>query len=113
MMRILLVEDELEIQSFVKKSLTGAGYDVQTAEDGVTAALLASKHVYQGMIVDLGLLDQDGIDLILQLRKSGVTSRAHSIGEAVGGRPRKGSGTRRGRLPDEALRDRRAPRQDA
>ena len=73
-MRLLLVEDELEIQSFVKQSLTGAGYEVHTAEDGITAALLAAKHVYQGMIVDLGLPDQDGIDLILQLRKAGVTS---------------------------------------
>ena len=73
-MRLLLVEDELEIQSFVKQSLIGAGYEVQTAEDGSTAAVLAAKHVYHGMIVDLGLPDQDGIDLILQLRKSGVTS---------------------------------------
>ena len=73
-MRLLLVEDELEIQSFVKQSLTGAGYEVHTAEDGNAAALLAAKQVYHGMIVDLGLPDQDGIDLILQLRKSGVTS---------------------------------------
>ena len=73
-MRLLLVEDEIEIQSFVKQSLTGAGYDVHTAQDGHTAILLAAKHVYQGMIVDLGLPDMDGIDLILQLRKSGVTS---------------------------------------
>jgi two-component system copper resistance phosphate regulon response regulator CusR len=72
-MRILLVEDELEIQSFIKQSLTGAGYEVHTAEDGNTAGLLASKHVYHGLIVDLGLPDQDGIDLILQLRRSGVT----------------------------------------
>jgi two-component system copper resistance phosphate regulon response regulator CusR len=35
---------------------------------------LASKHAYHGLIVDLGLPDQDGIDLILQLRRSGVTS---------------------------------------
>jgi DNA-binding response OmpR family regulator len=73
-MQLLLVEDELEIQSFVKQSLTGAGYEVHTAVDGNSAALLAARHVYQGMIVDLGLPDQDGIDLILQLRKSGVTS---------------------------------------
>jgi DNA-binding response OmpR family regulator len=73
MMRLLLVEDELEIQSFVKQSLTGAGYEVDAAEDGNAAKLLAAKQVYQGMIVDLGLPDQDGIDLILQLRKSGVT----------------------------------------
>ncbi|WP_245817883.1 response regulator transcription factor [Granulicella rosea] len=74
MMRILLVEDELEIQTFVKQSLMGAGYEIHTAEDGKAAALLAAKHVYQGLIVDLGLPDQDGIDLILQLRRSGVTS---------------------------------------
>jgi two-component system copper resistance phosphate regulon response regulator CusR len=74
MMRLLLVEDELEIQNLVKQSLTDAGYEVHTAEDGNAAALLAAKQVYQGMIVDLGLPDQDGIDLILQLRKSGVTS---------------------------------------
>lgn len=73
-MRLLLVEDELEIQSFVKQSLIEAGYEVHTAEDGRTAALLAAKHAYQGLIVDLGLPDQDGIDLILQLRRSGVTS---------------------------------------
>jgi DNA-binding response OmpR family regulator len=74
MMRLLLVEDELEIQSFVKQSLMGAGYEVHTAEDGNAATLLAAQQVYHGMIVDLGLPDQDGIDLILQLRKSGVTS---------------------------------------
>lgn len=72
-MRLLLVEDELEIQGFVHQSLTGAGYDVDAAEDGHSARRLASKHVYHGMIVDLGLPDQDGIDLILQLRKRGVT----------------------------------------
>ena len=71
-MRLLLVEDELEIQSFVKQSLTGAGYEVDTAENGNAAKLFAAKQVYQGMVVDLGLPDQDGIDLILQLRKSGV-----------------------------------------
>ncbi|WP_263408883.1 winged helix-turn-helix domain-containing protein [Terriglobus tenax] len=73
-MRLLLVEDEPEIQSFVKQSLVEAGYEVHTAEDGTTAIQLASKHVYHGLIVDLGLPDQDGIELILQLRRSGVTS---------------------------------------
>ena len=73
-MRLLLVEDEPEIQSFVKQSLTDAGYEVHTAEDGSTATHLASQYAYQGLIVDLGLPDQDGIDLILQLRRSGVTS---------------------------------------
>jgi two-component system copper resistance phosphate regulon response regulator CusR len=72
--RLLLVEDEPEIQSFVKQSLVEAGYEVHTAEDGSAATQLASKHAYDGLIVDLGLPDQDGIDLILQLRRSGISS---------------------------------------
>jgi two-component system copper resistance phosphate regulon response regulator CusR len=73
-MRLLLVEDEPEIQSFVKRSLVEAGYEVHTAEDGSAATQLASKYAYHGLIVDLGLPDQDGIDLILQLRHSGMSS---------------------------------------
>lgn len=73
-MRLLLVEDEPEIQSFVKQSLIEAGYEVDTAERGSAAIQLASQHVYDGLIADLGLPDQDGIDLILQLRRSGISS---------------------------------------
>jgi two-component system copper resistance phosphate regulon response regulator CusR len=73
-MRILLVEDELEIQGFLKQSLGEAGYEVDAAQDGKSAAVLASKNTYDALIVDLGLPDQDGIDLILQLREAGVSS---------------------------------------
>jgi DNA-binding response OmpR family regulator len=73
-MRILLIEDDHEIQCLVKESLLGAGYEVDTADDAETATQLARKHTYHGLIVDLGLPDQDGIDLILQLRRSGVRS---------------------------------------
>ena len=73
-MRLLLVEDELEIQGFLIQSLVEAGYEVDVACDGQTAASLASNVSYDGLIVDLGLPDQDGIDLILQLRRSGVHS---------------------------------------
>jgi DNA-binding response OmpR family regulator len=73
-MRLLLVEDEKEIQSFIKQSLVEAGYEVDTAEDAAKASQLAARHMYHGLIVDLGLPDQDGIDLILQLRRSGGSS---------------------------------------
>lgn len=73
-MRLLLVEDEIEIQSFIKQSLIESGYEVDTAEDGATTVRLAATNLYDGLIVDLGLPDVDGIDLILQLRQSGVTA---------------------------------------
>jgi DNA-binding response OmpR family regulator len=73
-MRLLLVEDESEIQDFLKQPLADAGYEVDTAKDGRTAIQFASGNRYDVLIVDLGLPDQDGIDLILQLRRSGISS---------------------------------------
>ena len=73
-MRLLLVEDEPEIQNFLQQPLANAGYEVDAAKDGRTAIQLASENKYDVLIVDLGLPDQDGIDLILQLRRSGITS---------------------------------------
>ena len=73
-MRLLLVEDESEIQSFLQQPLANAGYEVDVAKDGRTAIQLASEKKYDVLIVDLGLPDQDGIDLILQLRRSCVSS---------------------------------------
>jgi two-component system copper resistance phosphate regulon response regulator CusR len=71
-MRLLLVEDELDIQSFLRHSLADAGYQVEAAGDGKTAEQLATVGVYDILIVDLGLPDQDGISLILRLRQLGV-----------------------------------------
>lgn len=73
-MRLLLVEDEPEIQSFLQQPLANAGYEVDAARDGQTAIQLSSERHYDVLIVDLGLPDQDGIDLILRLRRSGVSS---------------------------------------
>ncbi len=57
-MRLLLVEDELEIRSFLSRSLTDAGYQVEAAADGKTAERLATESTYDGLIVDLGLPDR-------------------------------------------------------
>src|SRR5665213_792330 len=73
-MQLLLVEDDLDIQAFLKRSLTEAAYRVDTAEDGKTAERLATEGKHDVLVVDLGLPDQDGIDLILRLRQLGVSS---------------------------------------
>jgi len=73
-MQVLVVEDDLEIQSFLKHSLTEAGYHVETAGDGGTAERLATDGKQDALIVDLGLPDQDGISLILRLRQRGMRS---------------------------------------
>lgn len=71
-MRLLLVEDEIEIQNFLRRSLEEAGYQVEAASDGKTAERLAVENPFDILIVDLGLPDQDGIGLILHLRQVGV-----------------------------------------
>jgi two-component system copper resistance phosphate regulon response regulator CusR len=73
-MRVLLVEDDLDIQSFLRQSLLEASYDVDAAADAGTAKALAAEATYDCLIVDLGLPDQDGIDLILDLKRAGVLS---------------------------------------
>jgi DNA-binding response OmpR family regulator len=72
LMRLLLVEDEIDIQSFLRRSLEETGYQVEAAPDGRTAERLAVESSFDILIVDLGLPDQDGISLILRLRQLGV-----------------------------------------
>jgi DNA-binding response OmpR family regulator len=73
-MRLLLVEDESEIQGFLKRSLTEAGYQVQVAGDAKTAERLATEDAQDVLVVDLGLPDEDGISLILRLRQQGMSA---------------------------------------
>jgi DNA-binding response OmpR family regulator len=71
-MRLLLVEDEHDIQAFLRRSLEEAGYQVDVASNGANAQRLATESLYDILVVDLGLPDCDGISLILRLRQIGV-----------------------------------------
>lgn len=73
-MRILIVEDDAKIASFLKKGLTEAGYradHLETAEEGLGAAGLND---YDALIVDLMLPERDGLWMIEELRKRGGTA---------------------------------------
>jgi len=71
-MRVLLVEDEVEIQGFLQRSLTEAGYQVEAAADAKNAERMSLESVHDILIVDLGLPDEDGFSLILRLRQLGL-----------------------------------------
>jgi DNA-binding response OmpR family regulator len=73
-MRLLLVEDDPEIQGFLRRSLKEAGYHVDAAGDAKTAEALALGGQHDVLVVDLGLPDEDGISLILRLRGLGLTA---------------------------------------
>src|ERR1700735_5334206 len=71
-MRGLLVEDDVEIQSFLQRSLTEAGYQVEAAGDARTAERMTVEGAHDVLVVDLGLPDEDGLSLILLLRQLGL-----------------------------------------
>jgi two-component system KDP operon response regulator KdpE len=66
--RILVVDDEPQIRRFLRTSLAAQDYEVLEAEDGRTALESARRNKPDLMILDLGLPDIDGIDVIAQLR---------------------------------------------
>lgn len=68
-MRILLVEDDIKIVSFIMKGLKAAGYAVDHAADGEEGLGLALTEPYDTAIVDIMLPRRDGLSLIEELRK--------------------------------------------
>lgn len=68
-MRVLAVDDEPQILRFLKPSLAAAGYDVVTAATGTEALKLAGVEAPDVILLDLGLPDMDGKDVIRRLRE--------------------------------------------
>src|SRR6478736_9610796 len=67
--RVLLVDDELPIRKFVGAALTGASYQLDEAGTGEQALRLATQAPPDLVILDLGLPDMDGQDVIRRLRE--------------------------------------------
>lgn len=68
MTRILLVDDEPEILRTLTITLRAQGYDVAHAVDGTAALSVASQTAPDVVVLDLGLPDLDGVDVIVRLR---------------------------------------------
>lgn len=67
-MRVLVVEDDAKIASFVTRGLKQAGYAVDHAPDGDTALALLDSTAYDAAIVDVMLPRLDGISLVRRAR---------------------------------------------
>ena len=71
-MRILLVEDDAKIASFINKGLKAAGYAVDHAGDGEKGLHLALTQPYDTAIIDIMLPKLDGLSLIEKMRKEKI-----------------------------------------
>jgi two-component system, OmpR family, response regulator len=71
-MRLLLIEDDIKIASFVVKGLKAAGFAVDHALDGNSGLDLALGEPYDVIIVDLMLPKLDGLSVIRQVRREKI-----------------------------------------
>jgi two-component system, OmpR family, response regulator len=88
-MRILVVEDDPKIASFVTKGLQEAGYTVDQATTGDEGIALAMSTPYSAAVVDLMLPELDGLSVIKRLRANNVgipaivLSAKHAVADRV------------------------------
>ena len=73
-MRALLVEDDATIAEFVARGLREAGFAVDHFADGEAGLIAALDQPYDTAIVDLMLPKRDGLSLIEELRRKGVST---------------------------------------
>jgi two-component system KDP operon response regulator KdpE len=87
--RVLIVEDQAELQRALRINLRARQYEVFAARNGREALALAAAHHPDAVILDLGLPDIDGTEVIVELRRwyrspiivlSGRTSPGDKIG---------------------------------
>ena len=71
-MRVLMIEDDVSILEFLERSLKEAGYVVDQACTAKDAERMVCEQDYAAIILDLGLPDRDGLDLMTTLREQGV-----------------------------------------
>lgn len=69
MRKILLVEDEMHVVSFIKKGLTEEGFDVTVAFDGNTGLQLFYDNQFDLIILDIMLPDKNGLEVCKDIRK--------------------------------------------
>jgi two-component system, OmpR family, response regulator len=71
-MRILVVEDDAKIASFVVNGLKQSGFAVDRCADGEDAHVLATTTTYDAAIIDIMMPKLDGLSLVQRLRHEGI-----------------------------------------
>jgi DNA-binding response OmpR family regulator len=72
MNRILIVEDEARLASFLEKGLRASGFATTVVGDGISAGAVANDDEFDLMILDLALPGKDGLEVLRELRRDGA-----------------------------------------
>src|ERR1700759_5616512 len=70
-MRVLLVEDDAMIAQGLQTALKQSGYAVDWMRDGKSASSALKDSGFDGVLLDLGLPQRDGLEILRELRKRG------------------------------------------
>jgi DNA-binding response OmpR family regulator len=73
-MKLLVVEDERKVASFIKQGLEEEGHAVDVAVDGEEATLLAHVGDYDAILLDVMLPKKNGFQVAIELRREGRTT---------------------------------------
>ena len=73
-MRVLLVEDEKKVASFIKKGLEEHGYAVDYGSDGKSGLLMALDQIHDLVILDINLPEIDGLNVLREMRAKKVVT---------------------------------------
>ena len=73
-MRILLIEDNARVASFIRRGLREEGYTIDLAEDGEQALFMAQTGEYDLMILDILLPKRNGLEVLRTLRADRVNT---------------------------------------
>jgi len=73
-MRILVVEDEKKMASFIRKALQAEGFAVDVLHEGSGVLVAASATTFDVIILDIMLPGRDGLSVLRQLRENGIRS---------------------------------------
>ncbi len=71
--KILLIEDEANIRSLIRTLLTANNYQVFLTENAAQGKMMFKSHCPDLILLDLGLPDMDGLDLLKEIRKEALT----------------------------------------
>lgn len=73
MKKIVLIEDESSVVSFIKKGLQEFGYEISVAFDGSTGIKLVEDNDFDMIILDIMLPDINGLEVCKEIRKNNKT----------------------------------------
>ena len=73
-MRLLVIEDEQKVASFIKQGLEEEGYAVDHAADGASGLQMALEGLHDVIVLDVMLPKLDGLSVLQQLRQETITT---------------------------------------